>query len=73
MLSKQLEVVSVGGSSWVIVQSKYVRLPGAATSAGSIKPARVIFNNEREYGVEVLMKVIQTEGITSSVMSSVQV
>ena len=58
--SLELEVVSVGGSSWVIVQSKYVRLPGAATSAGPIKPARVVSNDEGEYGVEVLMKVIQT-------------
>ena len=31
--SLEVEAVSVGGSSWVIVQFKYVQLPGAATSA----------------------------------------
>ena len=58
--SLEVEAVSVGGSSWVIVQFKYVQLPGAATSAGPIKPVRVIFNGEGEYSVEVLMKVLQT-------------
>ena len=58
--SLEVEAVSVGGSSWVIVQFKYVQLPGAATSACPIKPVRVIFNGEGEYSVEVLMKVLQT-------------
>ena len=45
---------------WVIVSSKFVRLQWAATIAGPIKPARMFFNNDGDYSVKVLRKVVQT-------------
>ena len=58
--SLDVEVVGVDASTWVIVSSKFVRLPWGATIAGPIKPARMVFNNDGHYSVEVLMKVVQT-------------
>ena len=60
--SLEVEVVSVGGSSWVIVLSKYVRLPGAATSAGLIKPARMDFSDEGNWCLRfAFSKIHRTE------------
>ena len=58
--SLDAELASVDASTWLIVSSKFVRLPWAATIAGPIKPARMVFNNDGDYSVEVLMKVVQT-------------